>query len=113
MAMSDVGWAYLLLFSAIAIEVGATVLLGAPDGFTKAAPTIGCLIGYALSFALLARVITSLPVGMVYTIWSGVGTVAVVAISVAFLGEQIGVLKVLGIIAVIGGVILLHLGEHG
>ncbi len=110
--MSELGPAYALLSGAIAVEVTATLMLGASAGFTKPAPTIGCLAGYALSFVLLARVVTQLPVGMVYAIWAGVGTVAIVAISVAFRGEQLSGLKALGVVAVVGGVMMLHLGEQ-
>ena len=81
---------FLLLLGAIAFEVLGTSLLKATDGFTRLWPTVACLSAYVTAFAALAWAIKQeLPVGVAYAMWSGLGTAAIVAIGVVFLGESI------------------------
>ena len=101
---------YVFLVAAIAVEVLGTSLLKPSEGFTRLWPSLGSLAAYAVSFVLLARTIEELPVGVVYAMWSGLGTVAIVAIGVTFLGEPLNVAKVVGIALVIAGVVVLNLG---
>jgi small multidrug resistance pump len=101
--------ALLLLGVAIAVEVLATSMLRTTAGFTRLVPTVLCLSGYAVSFALVAQVVQRMPVGVVYAIWSGVGTAAVAGIGVAFLGEAISPLMGAGLVLVIAGVVMLNL----
>lgn len=101
---------YLFLLGAIASEVVATSLLKSTEGFTRLWPTVGCLTGYAVAFALLAQAVKQVPVGVAYAMWSGLGTAAIVAIGVLFLGEKVTLLQVLGVVMVIVGVIVLNLG---
>jgi small multidrug resistance pump len=102
---------YVFLLVAIAFEVIATSLLKSTEGFTKLWPTVAVLAGYAAAFAALAWAIRQdLPVGVAYAMWSGLGTAAIVAIGVVFLGEPVSVQKVAGVVLVIGGVALLNLG---
>jgi len=102
---------YFALYAAIAVEVFATSLLKATDGFTRVIPTAVCLACYTLSFGLVAQVVQRLPVGVVYAVWSGVGTAAVAGIGVVFLGESLGLVRVLGLGLVIAGVVALNLGS--
>jgi len=103
-----VAYAYLLV--AIALEVGATSLLKATEGFTRLWPTVGCIGGYVAAFAMLAVVVRHVSVGVAYAMWSGLGTAAIVAIGVVFLDESISVTKIVGVLLVIGGVVTLNLG---
>lgn len=100
----------LLLAVAIAVEVLATSMLKTTAGFTRLVPTALCLSGYAVSFALVAQVVQRMPVGVVYAIWSGVGTAAVAAIGVTFLGESMSPVMTAGLVLVIAGVLMLNLG---
>lgn len=61
-------------------------------------------------FVLLSQVIKTVPVGVAYALWSGLGTVAIVAIGGAFLGEAITPLKIIGIGLVVAGVVIFNLG---
>jgi len=102
--------AYLLLAGAIAVEIAATSLLKTTDGFTRPLPTAACLLGYALAFVLLAQAVKTVQVGVAYALWSGLGTVAIVAIGALFLDEPLTALKVGGIVLVVSGVVILNLG---
>jgi small multidrug resistance pump len=105
---------YALLALAIACEVVATLSLRPSEGLTRLLPSAVVVVGYALSFWLLALVLRSLSVGVVYAIWSGAGTAVVVAIGVAFLGEPARWNVLAGVGLVVLGVVLLNLpGSHG
>ena len=101
---------YLLLAAAIAAEVTATSLLPRTAGFTVLLPTIVVVLGYAISFVLLAQVVKTVPIGIAYAIWSAVGTLLVVTIGATFLGQPVTVWQGLGVALVVGGVVLMHLG---
>src|SRR5438309_11405137 len=64
---------WVLLSAAIATEVASTLALRGSDGFSRLAPSIITIVGYIASFILLALVLKSLPLGIVYAIWSAVG----------------------------------------
>ena len=105
--------AALLLAVAIASEVGATLLLRTTDGFTRLLPSAGVIVGYALSIALLAKIVKELDVGLVYAVWAGTGTAIVAGAGVLLWSEPLGWLKLLSLTAVIVGVIGLNLsGAH-
>jgi small multidrug resistance pump len=99
-----------MLVVAIAFEVAGTVALKFTSGFTRWVPTTIVVIGYAVSFTLLAQVVKTLPISLVYAVWSGVGTATVAAIGFTLLGEPVSVLKVIGVALVIAGVVALNLG---
>ncbi|WP_438853433.1 DMT family transporter [Agromyces sp. M3QZ16-3] len=100
-------WVFLAL--AIAAEVAATSLIGFTAGFTRLWWTVVVLAGYGFSFWMLALTVRELEIGIVYAIWSGVGTAAIVAIGVLFLGESITVAKLVGIGLIVAGVLVLNL----
>jgi small multidrug resistance pump len=95
--------------------VAATSLLPRTNGLTVPLPSVLVVVGYAVSFVLLAQVVKTLPVGVAYAIWSAVGTLVVVAIGAVFLGQPITGWQGLGMALVVGGVVLLNLGgtAHG
>lgn len=100
---------YVFLLVAIALEVVATSLLKASDGFTRLIPTLSCIVGYVASFALVSRALQHFELGMVYAVWSGLGTVAVVSVGVLAFGESLDSVKVGGTALVVAGVVLLNL----
>jgi small multidrug resistance pump len=102
-----------LLALAIAIEVGATISLRYSDGFTKPLPSAIVVVGYALSFWLLAQVLKDISVSTAYAVWSGAGTAAVALIGIAILGEPANAIKLGSILLIVTGVIALNLsGAH-
>lgn len=101
---------YGLLAAAIAAEVAGTTAMKYSEGLSKLWPSVGTVAGYLLAFALLAQTLKSMQVGTAYAIWAGVGTAAVAAIGILFLGESAGFVKLAGIAFVIFGVVLLNLG---
>ena len=103
----------LLLSAAIAAEVIATVSLKASDGFSRPIPSAITVVGYLISFWLLALVLKELSVGTTYAIWSAVGTAAVALIGIAAYGESASVLKIASLGLIVLGVIGLNdAGAH-
>ncbi|MFF3398541.1 DMT family transporter [Streptomyces sp. NPDC002659] len=101
---------YGLLAAAIAAEVAGTTAMKYSEGFTRLWPSLLTVAGYLLAFTLLAQTLKSLSVGTAYAIWAGVGTAAVAAIGMLFLGESTSLVKLTGIALVIVGVVVLTLG---
>lgn len=106
--------AYLFLFIAIFAEVVATSLLKSTNGFSRLWPTVMCLAGYAVSFALLSLSISrGMQTDVAYALWSAIGTAAIVFIAVVFLGSPVTVAKVVGVALIVVGVVTLNMsGAH-
>ena len=87
------GW--VLLAGAIAFEVFGTVMLKVSDGFSKWLPSTGVVIGYIVSFVLLAFALRTIGLSTAYAIWAGVGTVGVVLAGVLIFGEHLSVMAII------------------
>jgi small multidrug resistance pump len=98
----------LWLALAIGSEIVATVSLKLSDGFTKPLPVIAVVAGYGLSFYALSVTLRTIPLGVVYAIWSGVGTAAVVVIGLFLFRETLDAVRVAGIGLIIAGVVVLN-----
>lgn len=97
----------------LAAEVAGTLALKYTDGFTRPAPSLVVVAGYALSFWMLALVLEELPIGLTYAIWAAVGTALIAAIGIVALGEPAGTLKLASLALIIAGVVGLNLaGSH-
>lgn len=100
--------AWLLLGTAILAEVAGTTALKLAEGFSKPVPSIAVVVCYSLAFVLLALVLKSMSVGVVYAIWAGVGTALVACASFLFLGEEIEWPAWIGIALIVAGVVLVE-----
>jgi small multidrug resistance pump len=96
--------AFLLLALAILTEVGATLALRVSDGFSKPMPSAIVVVGYGLSFWLLALALKSIPVSLTYAIWSGVGTALIAVAGVLAFGETMNTMKLASLLVIILGV---------
>jgi multidrug transporter EmrE-like cation transporter len=103
----------LLLAVAIVSEVAATLALRSTDGFTRLLPSAVVVVGYGISFWMLALVLRELSIGVTYAVWSAVGTALIAAIGMLALGEPATALKVASLGLIILGVVGLNLaGSH-
>ncbi len=101
--------AYLDLAFSIVSEVIATSALKASAEFTKLIPSVIVVIGYGISFYLMTLVLKTIPLGITYAIWSGVGIVLVAVVG-AYLYKQVPDLPaVIGMALIISGVIVIHM----
>lgn len=100
---------WLLLTGAIVCEVVATSALKASDGFTRLAPSLLVASGYGLAFWLLALTLRSIPVGVAYAIWSGLGTVLIALAGWWLYGQRLDAAAVAGMALIVAGVLVLNL----
>lgn len=99
---------YLYLALAIIAEVVATSALKSSAGFTRLWPSLLVLSGYGLAFYLLALVLKSLPVGIAYAFWAGLGIVLVTLVGILVFGEKPDLPALLGLAMIVGGVVVIQ-----
>ncbi|MCP4077923.1 MAG: multidrug efflux SMR transporter [Gammaproteobacteria bacterium] len=100
---------YIYLALAILTEVIATSALRATAEFTKFWPSLLVISGYALSFYFLTLTLRSIPMGITYAVWSGIGIVLVTVAGVVFYKQTPDLPAVIGMALIISGVIVIHL----
>ena len=108
--------AYLLLLVAIVAEVTATSALKQSDGFTRLWPTLVTVTGYAIAFYFLSLTLRTLPTGIAYAIWSGVGIILVTAVAWLWHGQRLDAAAVVGMALIVAGVLVMNLfssSAHG
>ncbi len=96
---------YVYLAAAIVLEVIATSLLKASDGMSRLWPTLGALVGYGLCFYLLSVTMKSVPTGIAYAIWSGVGIVLISLIGLVVFKQRLDAPALAGIALICAGVL--------
>lgn len=99
------------VFLAIAIigEVVATSLLRASQGFTQPIPSLLVVLFYSVTFYFLSLALQTIPVGVAYAIWSGVGIVAISGIAFIVYQQTLDLAALIGIGLIIAGVLVINL----
>lgn len=100
-------WIYLAI--AILSEVVATSALKAAEGFTRLGPSVLVVVGYAAAFYFLSLTLRTLPLGVAYAIWAGVGVALVALIGWVVYHQPLDIAAILGIALIVSGVIVLNL----
>ena len=100
-------WIYLGI--AIVTEVIGTSALKSADGFTRLLPSLVVVISYAISFYLLSLTLRSIPVGIVYAVWSGVGIVLLALIGALFFKQTLDTPAIIGVGLILAGVVVINL----
>ena len=100
---------YVFLGIAIVAEVIATIFLKRSDGFSKSAEATISLIGYGVAFYFLSLTLKTIPTGIAYAIWSGIGIVLIAGIAWAFQGQKLDAPAMAGMGLIITGVAVMSL----
>ncbi len=100
---------WIFLYIAIVSEVVGTSALRASEGFTRLWPSIVVVVGYALSFYFLSLTLKTIPIGVAYAIWSGIGIALIVLIAWIIYGQALDLPGVIGVALIVTGVIILNL----
>ncbi len=103
--------AWVILFVAGIFEIGLVMGLNFSEGFTRLWPSLGMLVSGGISFYLLSVAMQSIPAGTAYAVWTAIGASGAVLLGIAFLGEPANLLRLLGVVVVLGGVVMLRLAE--
>jgi small multidrug resistance pump len=102
---------YLYLALAIVAEVIGTSALKATAGFTRPGPSILVAVAYGAAFYCLSLALRSIPVGIAYAIWSGVGTALIALIGWWALGQRLDAPAWAGIGLIVAGVVVIQLSS--
>lgn len=100
--------AYLYLMIAIIAEVIGTSSLKASEGFTKPIPSILVVVGFGVAFFFLSLVLKSIPMGMAYAMWSGLGIVLISIAGLIFFQQKLDLPAMLGMALIISGVVVMN-----
>lgn len=101
--------AYLYLGIAIVAEVAATTALKASEGFSRLWPSLGVVIGYAIAFYFLSLTLRTMPTGIAYAIWSGVGIVLISLLGWLVYRQTLDLPALLGMGLILAGVLVINL----
>lgn len=100
---------YIYLAIAIAAEVVATTSMKAISGFSKPLPLFLVVTGYSLAFWMLTLVVRSIPVGIAYAIWAGLGIVLVSIAAAVLYDQKLDLPAMLGMGLIVAGVVVIQL----
>jgi small multidrug resistance pump len=100
---------HLYLITAIVFEVIGTAALQASEQFTRPKPLILTAIGYAVAFYFLSLVLRTMPVGIAYALWSGLGVVLITLVGPVWFGQRLDMAAIVGLALIIAGVAVINL----
>jgi len=100
---------YIVLLIAVLSETIGTAALQASQQFTKFWPAVIVVIAYALSFYCLALALRTIPLGIAYAFWSGLGIAFIAAIGYLVYGQKLDLPAILGLGMILGGIVVIHL----
>ena len=103
----NMGFVYLSV--AIVAEVIGTSALKASGEFTKLWPSLIVVLGYGIAFYLLSLVLKTIPIGVAYAIWSGVGIVLIAVVGALFFKQVPDTPAIVGMGLIVSGVIVMNL----
>ncbi|MCA6059897.1 MULTISPECIES: DMT family transporter [Thalassolituus] len=97
-----------ILAIAIIAEVIATSALKVSEGFTRLIPSLVVVVGYSIAFYGLALTLKTIPVGVAYAIWSGMGIVLVTLIGWFLFDQKLDPAAIIGMVLIITGVVVMN-----
>ena len=100
---------YTSLGLAIVAEVVATSALQASAGFTRLWPSVLVVLGYGLAFYCLSITLKTVPVGVAYALWSGLGIVLITAVGWVLYQQRVDAAALLGMALIMSGVAVIQL----
>ncbi len=100
---------WILLVVAGLFEIAWALGLKFTDGFTRPWPTVGTVIALVISVAMLGLAAKSLPIGTAYAVWTGIGVAGTVIFGMVFLGDPVGLTRLLCVGLIVAGIIGLKL----
>lgn len=99
---------YVFLGLAIIFEVIGSSFMKASEGFTKWLPSAIVVVVYVVCFYFLSLALKTIPLGIAYAIWAGLGIVLTAAVSVFIFKQKIDLAAIIGIVFIIIGVVIMN-----
>jgi small multidrug resistance pump len=100
---------YVYLSIAVVVEVIATMALKSSEEFTRLVPSVIVVVGYGTAFYLLTLVLKTIPVGITYAVWAGLGIALVTIAAAVVFGEIPDMPAIVGIALIMTGVVVINL----
>ena len=100
--------AYLYLGIAILAEVAGTSALKASEGFSRPGPAVLAVVGYAIALYFLSLTMRTIPTGIIYAIWSGLGIVLISAVGWVWFKQTLDAPAIIGLGLIVLGVIVVN-----
>jgi len=100
---------YVILALAVVFETIGTSALKASEQFTRLGPSVMVALAYGVSFYLLSITLRTIPVGVVYALWSGLGIVSISIIGYLVFGQRLDLPAIAGLVLIISGIAVIHL----
>jgi small multidrug resistance pump len=102
---------WILLATAIVLEVAGTTSMKLSDGLSRLIPSVLVFVFYAASFVAFSIALKRIEVSVAYAIWAGIGTAAIAVIGILYFSESVTALKLFSIVLIVAGVVGLNLGD--
>jgi small multidrug resistance pump len=99
---------YLYLTLAIAFEIVGSSFMKVSDGFSKWVPSSIVIIAYLICFYFLSLALKTIPLGIAYAIWGGLGIVLTAIISVVIFKQKFDIPAIIGIVLIVSGVVVMN-----
>ena len=100
-------WVYLSI--AILSEVIGTTFLKSSEGFTRLIPSVVVVVAYLASLYFLSLTLRTLPVGIAYAVWAGLGVALITLAGYVFFGQRLDGAAIIGMALIVAGVIVINL----
>ena len=100
---------WMLLFSAGLLEVVWAYFLKRSAGISAVVPSLIAVVTMIASVVLLSLSLRSIPLGVAYAVWTGIGALGALLVGILLLGEPIGLLRGVAFVLILAGVVLMRL----
>ncbi|EOW9110225.1 multidrug efflux SMR transporter [Vibrio cholerae] len=103
--------AWLILFLAGICEIAWAIGLKYSEGFSKPLASVATLSALVISFVLLGIALRTLPLGVAYGIWVGIGAVGTAVMGMLLFGEAVSLFKLMSLALIVIGIAGLKLAS--
>lgn len=102
---------WLFLFLAGIFEIAWAIGLKQSENFTKLIPSLFTIVAMIISFYLLAVALRTIPLGVAYASWVGIGAVGTAIMGILFFHESVSLLKVVSLLFIVMGIVGLKMAS--
>ena len=102
---------WIFLICAGLLEIGWAYSMKRSEGFTLLGPSLITIAAMVASFVLLSLAMRTLPLGTVYTIWTGIGAIGAFLVGIIVLGEPLTPARLLGAASILAGMVIMKLSS--
>ncbi len=100
---------YIYLVIAVIAETIGTSALQASQQFSRFWPSVTVIIAYSIAFYLLSLTLRTMPVGIMYAMWSGLGIVFIAIIGYVVFDQKLDLPAIVGLVMIVGGILVINL----